>query len=802
MADNYTSSTNGMAPDKQEGVTYDIAKLNDLYRHSESCDADVMSEMRSNILIVSGQHYKKIQRGLSRSLDKMQVDKSKRLRLVKNHTAKAVSDVKDILASMAPGVLPYPAHEDDRDSQKAAELAKPVWADGELKNDFEDMKESLRNSFVVTGEAAAKIFFDPIKGGVKAYNQKTTDDGKPVHLDPTGKEVVVPDSIHPDNHPAFVQHFGLTPAPDKTQPVFRGQLTIEKIEPYNLLRPKNAKSMRSAKFLIHRKMVDLDDARALINSASTLSQEDKNDRLKWIEGSGDTTYKIFDGTSGSFQDSKGQVMFREFYFRQSPEFPHGHYFITVQNGILFEGDLPFGEFGEDAFPIKWNGYDLYEGSCRGFSPIKRIRPCQIEINRAASSWSETQITVGHDKIVLTKNAKFSRGVDQPGLRVFHTTDGEPTVIPGRDGGQFVPMLEHNVAELYRLINLPENANPVAQANDPRAELFKKQSQKARFTEPANRLARLFRDICNSYLFFAQKYMSEDDLREVVGKTKSVDIAEFKNVDRMCLKVKLMEVTDDLDSMMGKTLEIESIIQYMGKNLDPETQKILISQFPVLNKTSALRHLTMDTNNIDSDILALDRGEYRPANMYDDHALFIKHLTNRMKQRDFDYLADPIKANYAKRKDEHEKFIQDAVQKEQEAAAGWIPSGGALAKADLYINPDPNNPSKVLKATFPTEALEWLKSRLDAQGSTQALLGTIASQGAQGEIAGKVGPGMGVGAHPDQNVGQPPPPAMPQGMPPGAPPQAPAHGMNPTHLQPMPGHGSPGMPPNMNPNQGV
>lgn len=729
---------------KDQGTVYDIGKLNELYRNAESVDSDVLSEMRTNILIVAGQHYKTFKKGLERGLNAHGADKQKRLRLVKNHTAKAISDVKDIMASMAPGVLPYPAHEDDRDSQKAAELAKPVWLDGMRKNDFDDLRESLRNSFTVCGEAVAKIYFDPLKGGIKAYNQKVSEDGRPVYHDQMGSEVVLPPDLDPMAREAAMQT--LKPAPDESSPVFRGQITIQKIEPYNLLRPKNAKSMRTAKFLIVRNMVEREDAKALV-MASKMSKDEKTEKLKLLESAGEESFKIFDGGSGGFKDSEGQVMFREYYFRQSPEFPKGYFYITVSSGILFEGPLPFGENGEEAYPIKWNGYDLMEGSCRGFSPIKRIRPCQIEINRAASSWSETQITVGHDKLVLTKNSKFSRGVDQPGLRIFHTTDAAPIVIPGRDGGQFVPMLEHNVAELYRLVNLPENANPAAQATDPRAELFKKQTQKARFTEPASRLARLFTDVCESYLFFAQKYMSEEDLSQIVGKKNTVDLAEFKNVDRLSLKVKLMEVTDDLDSMLGKTLEIESIIQYMGKNLDPDTQKILISQFPVLNKTRSLKHLTLDLDNVTSDILALERGEQRQAQMHDDHPLFIKHFVGRMRERDFLSLDPTVQEAFKARVQQHEQFIAENAKKQQEAEAGWIPSGGALAKADLYINPDPNNLAKVQKATFPTEALEWLKARLEAQGSSQQLLATISNQTAQANVMAATGSGQGIGQNP-------------------------------------------------------
>jgi hypothetical protein len=106
----------------------------------------------------------------------------------------------------------------------------------------------------------------------------------------------------------------------------------------------------------------------------------------------------------------------------------------------------------------------------------------------------------------------------------------------------------------------------------------------------------------------------------------------------------------------------------------------------------------------------------------------------MKQKDFVTLDDSIKANYEMRLKEHETFIAQIAKEQQEAQSGFIPSGGALAKADLYVNPDPSNPLKTQRAVFPTEALQWLKKRLDDQGSTQDLLATIQNAGAIGDIS--------------------------------------------------------------------
>lgn len=714
---------------EEEVKKYDIAYLNKLYSEAESADSDVFAEMRSNTLMVSGQHYKKISRGLDNNLRGRGVEKSKRLRLVKNHTAKAMSDIRDIFASMTPGVLPYPANASELADQKAAELAKSVWLDGQRKNNFGEKISEFRNSFTTLGEACSKVYFDPTKGRLKAYKQKVDQDGNNLFTDPNGQETTESGYIDPMTG----QQIQFQPLADETKPVFSGLTVIEKFEAYNLLRLKNSKSIRDSRALIYRKMVETGDAKALIDAAPDLSKEEREQLHEYIKGASETTYKVFDGATGSFQDSDGQVMFREYYFRQSPEFPKGYYFITTEKGILFQGEIPFGEHGEIAFPIKWAGCELYDGSARGFSYIKRIRPCQLEINRCSSATSETQITVGWDKVILQKGAKFSRGVDQPGMRVFYSTDGTPTLLPGRSGDQFIPYLEYNVNELYKLVNIPENSNPIAQGFDPKAELFKRQSQKARFTESSTRFANFLVENCEAYLFLASKYMSEEDLIAAVGKKEAPNIKEFKNVDCIDYKVKLLEVSDDLDSMMAKTLELETIVQYMGKNMDEETAKAVIAQFPILNKTQALKHLTMELDNINSDILALDRGEEVRVDRDDDHALFVRHLTHRMKRRDFRLLDKTIQQKYMDIRKQHQMFIAQIGQEEQAAQAGFIPSGGALVKVNMYHNPDPTNPGKSQLAMAPVESIQWLLKRLAAQGSGQEMLASMGSAGAAADV---------------------------------------------------------------------
>jgi hypothetical protein len=709
----------------------EIGKLESYYSEGETCDSDVFAEMRSNILIMNGKHYERtIGRGLSRNLREFNVRDSKRIRLVKNHTQKAINDLKDTLASMVPDVIPYPVNEAELRHQKAAEIARQVLRCGKEKNSWHDFVERSLDNFMELGEVACKIYWHPLKGGIKGFKQKVEmmgDQSFPVFKAPDGSPTLEPFSIGPMGEQ--IEH---EPMPDETKAEFYGQTVIERIPAFDLLRCKAAKDMNESPWLIYRKMISNDVLKGLIQRADKMSDDEKAEAIDKLKGSGNTTFKVFNSGSGSFEEKEGHSLVKEIYFRQSPKYPKGYFVIWTDYGKLFEGTIPFGEFGEVSYPIKWEGNERFESSARGFSPIKRVRPSQIEVNRCASKITEHQLTIGDDKIILNKGSKFERGVDQPGIRTYFTT-GQAQVVPGRAGEQFVNYLEHNISEIYRLLNIPENRNPTAQAFDPKAEIYKMQRQKIIFTKPAGKFERYLKSVASTYLFLEQKYMDQERFVNLLGLENAQLFEEFQNIQRLDYMMKLEEVSGDLESQMGKVIELETILQYAGKDLDDQTLKSLLSQFPILNKHRAFKHITIDMQNIENDILALERGQYVPAGRYDNHEMYIKMLVERMKQKDFTLLDPQVQEMFEAKKAEHEQVLQQASDALRDANAGMIPSGGALVRCDVYRPSDPSDPSKVRRLQLPQDALEWLEQRLNDQGLAQERLAEIADMQTQAEI---------------------------------------------------------------------
>lgn len=724
----------------------ELENLESCYKESETCDKDVFAEMRSNVLIVSGQHYQRnVGSQLNRSLRDLDYKKSKRIRLTKNHTQKALNDVKDVVASMVPGVLPYPAVEGEIRHQKNAEINRQVWNFAREQNKWEDFRDHSIDNFFDLGEVCSKVYFNPQEGGLKGFQQKLDEDtGKPVFLDSQGKETLEPgyfekrieqvefqgQILEQEVQGEFIK---FKPAPDKTRAIWHGQVMNERFAAFDLMRDPASKDVKSSPYLIYRKMIHNEKLKGLIRSAKHLDDEQKDEILEKVSQGKGSTFRVFNSGSGTFEEKENHTLLKEKYYRQSPKYPKGYYIIWTEYGVLFEGEIPFGEYGDIAFPIKWEGLDRFESSARGFSPIKRVRPAQIEVNRCASKITEHQLTVGDDKVILTKGSKFERGVDFPGIRTFYTT-GTPQYFQGKGGEQFVQYLEHNIAEIYRLLNVQENKNPTAQGFDPKAELFKMQRQKIKFSRPASKLERYFKEVVKTHLFLEQKYMTPEKFEIMCGSGESVNFDEYKQMSRNDYIVKLEEVSGDLETMMGKTMELETILQYSGKNLDEQTKISLMMQFPILNRENAFKHVTVQYKNIESDILQLERGEYVKPRRFDNHELTLKFLVNRMTQKDYGRLNPEIQQLFEQKYQEHEQILNQQMEEMREAQAGMIPTGGPLVRCDVYVNDDPNDPTKTSRMEMPQETLSWVKAMMEKQGLFQERLQEIGSMQAQVDIS--------------------------------------------------------------------
>ena len=660
----------------------DAAELDRLYNDANSCDEGLFSEMRSIILLVSGDHYtKKGSQFWDRIRNTKGLSESQKLRLTKNHTQTIVNDITSKVLSQAPNVTVTPNNMGEMQDQKTAELNKSVLEFYKRKHKLRKKIRSFAEDFVQQGECYSKIFWDDTKGEVIGYEQKIGEDGEPVY-DENGEMEA-----------------------DETRPVMSGDFVFEKIHAFNLLRSPHTQDLEDSPYLIVRKMVEKETVK---------NMTDDPDKLKAIGNMDEETFLVFDGDTGTYDRNNKKIMLREHYYRPSMEYPNGYYYIAVKDRIIVEGELPFG-----IWPINGAGYNKIATSPRHRSPIKQIRPYQIEINRSASKIAETQIT-SDDKMVLTSGSKMSHGGELSGVRAITVTGGkDPKFLSGRSGEQYLPYMNSQIDELYQVMSVRE-LDEKGQF-DPYAMLYFSARNKKKYKKYIEEFEGFVLDFYETFLKLAKHYLDESHIIPMIGKSEQVNIAEFKHTEPNSYRIRIEAVSDDIETMMGRQLSINHTLQYVGNSLEKEDIGRMMKAMPFMNYDEAFGDFTVNYDMSKNDMLAMERGEIPMINKYDPHKYLINQTVNRMKKADFKLLPPQIKEIYGQYIQAHEQAEADAMLAAQRAQEGFIPIDGPLVSVDYYIT---NDEGKTKRAKIPQRSLEWLEDHLEAQGTSLEKLTTM------------------------------------------------------------------------------
>lgn len=670
--------------------------LDKIFRDADTCDKELFAEQRSNVLLIAGDHYaKKQSRFWSRVRDTNELVRESKLRLTQNHIQKIVKGYVNNIISLAPGVMAGPKNENELRDQKAAELNQAVWIDWKGRNNWKKRRREFIEDFVGIGEIFAKVFFDPNAGTFLGYDA------------------------------------------DTGQPVFSGTIICERFHAFNVLRDAKAKSMDDSRVLIPRKMADAEDIRSAVKALYSEQPALLEEKLSFIEESMDETFKVFDAQTGQYDDSvRGQLMYREYYFRPCAEYPTGYYFHTTSKGILFEGELPEGEY-----PIKYEGFDQIPTHPRARSIVKVCRPYQAEINRASSKMAEHQITLGDDKVLTQKGTKLEPGPVMPGIRHYTYTGMEPTIMAGRTGAQYLEYLSAKIGEMYSAASYDEDADKVDSGQvDAYTALYKSMRHKKRFALYAEKIENFERSICESVLRLSKAYLPDDAIVPAVGRPEAINIPEFKSTEDLRYQITIEPVSDDIETKLGKQLSLNHMLQYVGPQLGKDDIGKIMRNMPFANLDQSFNDLTIDYDNATNLILALDRGEEPYVSRNDDPKYMARRLLHRMRQADFSLMPNPVKQNYARYLATYQQIEIEHQQALQRQQSGFIPTTGPFIKITNFLEPDPADATKTIQVALPLDALRWVKSALDEQGTTtqafdqlpEPVQASIANQAVSGE----------------------------------------------------------------------
>jgi len=671
-----------------------IEELNQIYRDSEQVDKDLFAEQRSNILLVAGEHYAK---GRSKFYDRIKdsrdIAENQKIRITKNHVQKIVKIYRNNIISQAPGVKIVPANMTEIQDQKTAELNDAVRQHLQKKHELDDFVDKIVSDFIDIGEMCAKIFWDANKGEFLGYAQEVDEFGQGV--------------VDEQNQPVASKN-----------PVFSGDIVFERILGFNLLRAKEAKTMKESPYLIYRKMVNVADLKKIVG--------DDEEKLKLIKPSNDETYLVFDAQKAEYKESKTECMLKEFYYRPCMEYPKGYYYIATEAGILFEGELPLG-----IFPLIYEGFDELKTSPRHRSIIKQLRPYQAEINREASQQAMNSIVHGDDKILVQSGTKLTNGAMLPGIRQVNFTGMQPQVVQGRTGLQFVESINNNIDEMYKVANVFEDTEEIPAQLDAYSLLFRSIRNKKKFVIYSTKVERFLIKMWELALETCRGYMDESHLIPMIGKKEYVNISEFKHADKRGSRIQVMPMSDDMDSMLGKQLMINHVLQYAGNNLGKEDIGKLMRVSPFANEQEAFEDFTIDYDCATNDILALERGEQPAVNPYGNMEYTVNRLAHRMKQADFKLLDQQIISNFEAYKNQLEAAIVERERAVQALKESRIPTDGFLVTVQLKrTNPETGKQDNI---RLPYASVQWLVESLERQGASQEQLEQM-NQGAMAEAS--------------------------------------------------------------------
>jgi hypothetical protein len=648
------------------------------YRDGESADKGIFAEMRSNLMLIAGDHYAKRESLINRRInDSRELNDTQKLRLTKNHTRRICHLYSNNILSAGPNVGFAPKDENSIQDQKKAELNHAVWMDAWNRYNLPAHRYRWIDSFVGVGEVHVLIQYEESSGDLLGYEAKVDGFGMPIM----------------DEHGMYVQ--------DDSKPIFGGRFVFKEIMGFNLIRPQDCIDIKDAEWLDVREMVDIKTLKRKFPQVADQIKPEANE----------SQMLVFDASMGSYSYAKNQTLVKMRYYRPCIKYPRGQYIFRTGSTLLAKGELPGA-----VFPIVSELFDEIPTSARGRAPVKTIRPYQVEINRSASKIAEHQITLGDDKLIMKNGSKMSASGAMPGVRAITISGDEPKILPGRSGEQYLQYMLSQIDELYKVMGIPDDlADAKDTVQDPYTLLYRAASKKKVFQRYISKFENFMKKVVETHLTLAKIHLPDDAIISAIGKDEAINISEFKATEPTGYEVKIEPQADDIESKFGKQMAINHALQYVGNQMSREDIGKLMTEMPFANFKGMFDDFTIDFEVMTNEILALDRGEQPPVAETDNHSYAIKRINGRMKKPDFAFLPPEIQMAYQQKLQIHAKMDSFQKQQIQRAEQGYIPTTGPLIKVDAYET-DPTSPTgKSKKMEFPNDAIMWLKEQMMAQG---------------------------------------------------------------------------------------
>lgn len=642
-------------------MSYKLEKLNAFYREAEQCDSSLFAEMRTNIQLKNGNHYNDKAKGiLDEFRSKGVITRDQKIRLTKNHIHRITNIYENYILDGNPDVSAVPFNDDELQDFKAAEQANAVFSWVKKTNVYKHKRRQFVADFVVIGECVAKVRFDYNKGEAVAI------DGE------TGTEIK------------------------------NGEIVIDKILPFELKRDPMARTWEESRWIIHDHLIERFELKKLVAQiAPELIDKINFDEL------GKDSIRIFDTNTSEYTESANKTYLREFYQKPCEEYPRGWYAMFTKEFPIVQMPLPGG-----LWPWIVGGFDNLTTSPRAASIIRTLRPYQVEINRSSSKMAEHQITLGDDKVLIQSGTKMGNGGKFDGVRVYTISGKDPTILPGRNGAQYLDYQLAQVKEMYEAANLAHIMTDKEPKGDAFLMLYTAMNDRKKFVKYVEAYQQFEIELFDLVYKFCKQYLNENHIIKAAGRSEGINVNEFLSSSDDGFQISVKAGNGDMEERFGKVLTMTQILQYAGSSLEPEQLGKIIKSMPFGATELATSSLTIDDDIATNNILALDRGEQVQADKNDNHKYLIKTYIHRMRKPDFKLLHPQIQQMYQQLVDVHSQLEQQRLMAAQQMEAGMIPMGGFLITVNASHK---NDEGKVQRIKLPSESLLWLIEKLQQQG---------------------------------------------------------------------------------------
>lgn len=663
------------------------SELNHEFQQAIDASNRINCEKRTNVSLYLGNHYLKTQTLIQRELENQGVSKSSSIRITKNHIFKISEYITNAILNAGGDLGIFPANESELQDQKAAELHSAVLTKWKQDTKFKTLVRKLAKDFVVDGEMVTKRFWNPMKGEIIGKDVTVNQE--------TGEQV--------------------------EKPIYSGDVEVERIHAWDLILPESARDFETSPWVGYQKMM----------ATKELRRQVPDDKKHLIQDAEDKTFQIFDPATGQYKDRKGMTLVREKYIRPCEDYPYGYFYIFNLDSIIFEGPLPEGH----PFPIKMSGFTEIPTSPRFASIIRQLRPLQVQVNFGASQQALTQMTVGHDKLILLGGADLQYGGSHRGVEKYKTNSLQsPTILPGRSGAQFVESMLQSIQEMYQIANVPELGEEKLDNQDPQTALLKSIRNKQRFSLYTQKFIEYLQEMIEDVLKLKKMYMDEREVVRAVGRVERINISEYKNAEPIGYQITVNEVDEDATTKLGKHITYTNMLQYGGQGMNPELIALIGRNMPFLNKEETFQEALVDYDTYKNIVLALDRGEQVPVMPYDNPDYLLPKITSRMRKADFRFMAPEVQGNYQMFIQELQQIKAQQLQQLKIQQAQMIPTTGGLVPIPVYREvPNANGGVKFERAQVPVDALEDLLLKLESQGTVTDPMKRMEQQ-TQAEIA--------------------------------------------------------------------